>query len=141
MLARIEGSRYTKADVLDKIIDNLDSIFLKDRIPGAYLTFKEFYAFKRSSGDLISVEIEQLSNFTKQAGRAAVEDLTFDGFESTIMKIFADPNAADDNHRIPGTNNESLFGYLTSRNMDRRGRSIYRGNHRGSYRHQREMYT
>ena len=52
-----------KADGLNKIIEKLDSVFLKDKNTRAYLAFKEFYAYKRSSGENYSefiVKCEQL---------------------------------------------------------------------------------
>ena len=39
---------------LDNIIEKLDTLFLKDKDTRAYLAFKEFYIYKRTSGETCS---------------------------------------------------------------------------------------
>ena len=52
-------------DGLNKIIEKLDSLFLKDESTRAYMAFKEFHQFKRSSGEHFAdfiIKFEKLYN-------------------------------------------------------------------------------
>ena len=106
------------------ITAKLDAIFKKDQNTRAYMAFKEFYDFKRSSGVSITdfiVRFEYLyhklqgfdmklpegvkaffllnaanvSEDNEKLARATVGDLTYDNMKSKIQKIFGDPNAND----------------------------------------------
>ena len=106
------------------ITAKLDAIFKKDHNTRAYMAFKEFYDFKRSSGVSITdfiVRFEYLyhklqgfdmklpegvkaffllnaanvSEDNEKLARATVGDLTYDNMKSKMQKIFGDPNAND----------------------------------------------
>ena len=51
-MRELNATDIGKADDLNKIIEKLDSVFLKDKNIRAYLAFKEFYAYNRSSGEM-----------------------------------------------------------------------------------------
>ena len=51
---------------LDEIIVKLDAVYLKDENTHAYAAFKEFYEFKRASGDNFSEFIVKYEHFISQ---------------------------------------------------------------------------
>ena len=107
-------------DGLTKIIQKLDSLFLKDESTRAYISFKEFHHFKRSSGEHFAdfiIKFEKLYNklvkhdmslpeavkayFLLNAANMSEENeklarttcgvLDYTHMKNTIMKIFGDP--------------------------------------------------
>ena len=105
------------------ITAKLDAIFKKDQNTRAYMAFKEFYDFKRSSGVSITdfivrseylyhklqgfdmklpegvkvfflLNAANVSEDNEKLARATV-DLNYDNMKAKIQKIFGDPNAND----------------------------------------------
>ena len=114
---------------LNKIIQKLDSLFLKDESTRAYIAFKEFHHFKRSSGEHFAdfiIKFEKLYNklvkhemalpeavkayFLLNAANMTEENeklarttcgvLDYTHMKNTIMKIFGDPCGSEGNINI-----------------------------------------
>ena len=140
---------------LDEIIVKLDVVYLKDENTCAYVALKEFYEFKRASGENFSefiVKYEHLyhkltqykmdlpegvqaffllyaANMTEQnekMARTTAGKLTYSDMKETIMRIFGDPGAVGDEVKAPAIKEEVLYaGY-------RRGSSKRGGRGRGN---------
>ena len=140
---------------LDEIIVTLDAVYLKDENTRAYVAFKEFYEFKRASGENFSefiVKYEHLyhkltqykmdlpegvqaffllnaANMTEEnekLARTTAGKLTFSNMKETIMRIFGDPGAVGDEVKAAAIKEEVFYaGY-------RRGSNRSGGRGRGS---------
>ena len=106
------------------ITNKLDAVFKKDQNTRAYIAFKEFYDYKRTSGMTIAdfiVRFEYLyhklqqfdmklpegvkaffllnaanvSEDNEKLARATVGELNYDNMKQKIQKIFGDPNSND----------------------------------------------
>ena len=134
---------------LDEIIVKLDAVYLKDENTCAYVAFKEFYEFKRASGENFSefiVKYEHLyhkltqykmdlpegvqaffllnaANMTEEnekLARTTAGKLTYSNMKETIMRIFGDPGAVGDEVKAPAIKEEVFYaGYR--RGSNRRG--------------------
>ena len=134
---------------LDEIIVKLDAVYLKDENTCAYVAFKEFYEFKRASGENFSefiVKYEHLyhkltqykmdlpkgvqaflllnaANMTEEnekLARTTARKLTYSNMKETIMRIFGDPGAVGDEVKAPAIKEEVFYaGYR--RGSNRRG--------------------
>ena len=109
---------------VEKILEKLDGLFLKDSSTRAYVAFKEFHEFKRSSGENFAdfiIKFEQLygklvkydmdlpqvvqayfllsaanmSEENEKLARTTCTMLDYTHMKQTLMKIFGDPSGTD----------------------------------------------
>ena len=112
-------------DGLTKVMTKLDSIYLQDKSTRAFIAFKEFYDYRRSSGDKYADFIIQFEKFYNKIAKfdmvlpEAVQayflltaanmsedneklacttcgELNYKNMKMTIMKIFGELNTAED---------------------------------------------
>ena len=137
----------------DLIIGELDKVFLSDETSRAFCAFKEYYEYRRSSGDGFSefiVEFEKrytkvkvykmelpegvqscfllkaanMSSESEKLARA-VAKLEYADMRDKIQKIFGDPGVLGEKDEVP-TVKEVFYG-----DGFERGRPKYRGSNRG----------
>jgi hypothetical protein len=136
--------KYYKNGGLDKLIEKLDAVFLKDKTMRAYDAFQKFYDFKRESGDTLetfSVKFEQLySNLLEhdmklpdgvmaffllnacnlpeereKLARATTTDLTYDNMKKQIKKICGSFTGSKDGEAaVPPVKEECLYNRFSS---------------------------
>ena len=146
---------------LDEIIVKLDAVYLKDENTRAYVASKEFYEFKRASGENFSefiIKYEHLyhkltqykmdlpegvqaffllnaANMTEEnekLARTTAGKLTYSNMKETIMRIFGDPGAVGDEVKAPAIKEEVFYaGYR--RGSNRRGGHAKRQSLFGKY--------
>ena len=126
-----------KETELHEIIVKLDAVHLKDENARVYVAFKEFYEFKRASGENFSefiVKYEHLyykltwykmglpegvqaffllnaANMTEEnekLARTTAGKLTYCDMKETIMRIFGHPGAGGDEVKAPTIKVHSL---------------------------------
>ena len=144
----------------DAIIAALDAVYLKDVTTRAFCAFKEFYEFRRNSGDNFSdfiVEYEQHYHRVKTYGMElpegvqaffllkaatpnarAIAKLEYNDIREKIMKIFGDPGVLDEDGSVPRVKEEVFYGqeYEKLRGKWRGSRGGYRGTTRARYKSQ-----
>ena len=132
---RLKPADIGKETGLDEIIVKLDAVYLKDENTRAYAAFKEFYEFKRASGENFSefiIKYEHLyhkltqykmdlpegvqaffllnaANMTEEnekLARTTAGKLTYSNTKETIMRIFGDPGAVGDEVKAPAIKEE-----------------------------------
>ena len=120
------------------ITDKLDGIYLKDANTQAYMNFKEFYEYRRSSGETFNqfiVQFEKLytkitmydmtlptgvkaffllqaANFTEdneKLARATIGELNYDNMKEKCKKIFGDCTT-EENNASPQIKEEVFYG-------------------------------
>ena len=134
---------------LDEIIVKLHAVYLKDENTCVYVAFKEFYEFKRASGDnfgefivkyehlchklthykmdlledvqaFFSLNAANMTEENEKLARTTAGKLTYSNMKETIMRIFGDPGAVGDEVKAPAIKEEVLYtGYR--RGSSRRG--------------------
>ena len=142
----------------DLILKVLDAVYLKDESTRAYCAFKEFYEFKRNSGEnysdfiieherrynrLVQFKMElpegvraffllKAANMTEDSEKLAraTAKLEYNDMKDKVMKIFGDPGMREDSGGVPVVKEEVMYGY-GYRSGDR---GSTRGNFRGGYR-------
>ena len=148
----------------DRIIAELDKVYLKDETTRAYCAFKDFFEFNRSAGqnfsDFIAVfdqkyrEIKKYNmelpdgvqaffllksaNISQESEKLArtTAKLEYTDMREKLMRIFGDPGVLSESGAVPEVKQEALYGSYTSR-----GRGRFRGGYRGSSSSNRENVT
>ena len=155
-----EAARTLKAADLKKeggyelIIRELDKVFQADETSRAFCAFKEFYEYKRNSGEgfpdfivefekrynkVVQYQMElpegvkaffllksaNLSAESEKLARA-VSKLEYADMRDKLQKIFGDPGVLGDKDEVPNVKEEVFYGDGYDR-----GRGGYRGGYRG----------
>ena len=136
----IKAAQLNIEDGLQVIIQKLDAVFLKDSASRSFLTFQNFYQYRRGSGDdfeTFIVKFEQLyhqvtefkmvlpegvqaffllvaSNLSSEMEklvRVTVTELTYENMRGQIKKIFGSNCGGDDSTLSLPVKDECLFGY------------------------------
>ena len=127
-------------DGVEKILEKLDGLFLKDHSTRAYVAFKEFHEFKRSAGEnfadfmikfeqlyskLVKYEMElpdavqayfllsaaNMSEDNEKLARTTCTKLDYTHMKNTLMKIFGDPSGTDEhNSGVLAVKEECFYG-------------------------------
>ena len=125
-------------DGVQKIIEKLDKLFMKDQNTHAYLAFKEFYDYRRPAGVSITdfivrfkylchklkqfdmklpegvqafflLNAANISEDNEKLARATVGELTYENMKAKIQKIFGDPAASEGSGGAPAVKSEPVF--------------------------------
>ena len=148
------------ADGYDRIIAELDKVYLKDETTRVFCAFQDFYEYRRDGGDNFSkfiVEYEKRYNklkrnklelpsgvqafFLLKAANLTAEleklarvtaKLEYDDMRDKLMKIFGDPGVLDKRGNVPEVKEEVFYGHGYDKGRGRSGRG-FRGNY-GSFR-------
>ena len=152
----LKPSDLAKDDGLDIIVKKLDAVYLKDENTRAYIAFKEFYEFKRASGEHFTefiVKYEHLyhrlfqhkmdlpegvqaffllnaanvAEDNEKLARTTVGELCYVNMKQTLMRIFGDPIAMGEDTKVPAIKEEVFYSRYQRGRFRGRGRYNFRG--------------
>ena len=156
-LRELTPARIGSDNGFELICQKLDQVYLENVNYRAFTAFKNFYDFKRPSDMsikdfVISYEllyhhldeygmtlpegvqaffILKAANVTEEAERMArvsCQELTYDTMKSTILRLFCEPGASNEDTKIPAVKSEPVFKVshkASYRGSQRRGRGGY----------------
>lgn len=141
-----------------KIVEKLDTIFLKDVNTRSYLAFKDFYDYKRPPGigmteflvrfeylyhklSVFDIKLPEgvqaffllnaanVSEENERLARATCGVMTYANMKSCILKIFGDPSASGEGSNTPAVKSEPVLYAQHDTSYSNRGRG-WRGRSR-----------
>ena len=138
VLRNLKPEDLGKAGGFEAVIAALDAVYLKDETTQAYCAFKDFYEFRRSSGQGFAefiVEYDQLYHKVKKYGMElpegvqaffllkaaniaseseklarATAKLEYKDMREKLARIFGDPGVLEEKGRAPDVKEEVLYG-------------------------------
>ena len=152
------------ADGVQKIIDKLDKVYLKDKDTQTFMAFENFYNYRRASGVSITeflvdfgylcnklskqdialpegvmafmlLKASNISTEHERLARATCPSMTFENMKGCIMKIFGDPSADGDDGNAPSVKSEPVLQTVHEDALQSSWRGGWRGRGRdGRYR-------